>query len=49
MTGEGGGLPKDEVDRRVADLVAVIGGGKKKDEDEPPADAAPGDGAEDAR
>ncbi|MBI2897036.1 MAG: M48 family metallopeptidase [Deltaproteobacteria bacterium] len=28
--GEGGGLPKDDVDRRVAELVAVIGQGKKK-------------------
>ena len=29
--GEGGGLPKSEVDRRVADLVAVIGRRRKKD------------------
>ncbi len=28
--GEGGGLPKDDVDRRVAELVAVLGQGKKK-------------------
>lgn len=28
--GEGGGLPKEDVDRRVAELVAVIGQGKKK-------------------
>jgi Zn-dependent protease with chaperone function len=33
--GEGGGLPKDEVDRRVAELVAVLTSGKKsKGEDD---------------